>query len=150
MVITFFGHASLYGCDALKEKVKEVIREHISVTEKVTFYCGEYGDFDRVSAQACRELKKEYPQSETVFVTPYFASVQQKKIQYLMELKLYDATVYPPLEEVPLRFAISKRNEWMAEKADLVIAYVACSRGGAYKALQFARRKKKTVINLFE
>ena len=36
----------------------------------------------------------------------------------------YDSTVYPPLENVPHRFAISHRNRWMVENADVVVAYV--------------------------
>ena len=63
---------------------------------------------------------------------------------------LYDSIVYPPIEKTPPRFAISKRNEWMISKADLVIAYVSRTYGGAYQTLQFARRKKKRVINLAE
>lgn len=56
--------------------------------------------------------------------------------------------LYPPIEKVPLKFAISKRNNWMVENSDLVIAYVNHSFGGAYKTLQAAKRKKKRIINI--
>ena len=36
----------------------------------------------------------------------------------------------------------------MVEEADLVIAYVMYSWGGAVKTLEYAKRKKKTIINL--
>ena len=36
----------------------------------------------------------------------------------------------------------------MVEEADLVIAFVAYSWGGAAKTLEYAKRKKKTIINL--
>ena len=63
-------------------------------------------------------------------------------------MKLYDEIVYPELESVPWKFAISKRNEWMVEQADIVIAFVDHDWGGAATTLQYAKRKKKTIINL--
>ena len=68
----------------------------------------------------------------------------------LEDMHLYDSTVYPPLENVPLRFAILRRNEWMAQNADLVIAYVKYSHGGASKAMNFAIKNGKKVINIAE
>ena len=65
-----------------------------------------------------------------------------------MDKNLYDSTVYPPLENIPQKFAISKRNEWMINQADLIIAYVSHTYGGAYRSLEYARRKKKSIINL--
>ena len=38
----------------------------------------------------------------------------------------------------------------MVDEADLVIAYVMYSWGGAAKTLEYAKRKKKTIINLAE
>ena len=68
----------------------------------------------------------------------------------MLDRHLYDSSVYPPIENVPMRFAINKRNEWMINQADLVIAYVDHTFGGAYKTLQYAKRKKKQIINLAE
>ena len=51
-------------------------------------------------------------------------------------------------EHIPPRFAILKRNEWMIDNADLVIAYVDHRYGGAYKSLLFAQRRKKKIINI--
>ena len=58
----------------------------------------------------------------------------------------YDSTVYPPLESVPRRFAISRRNEWMVSESDVVVAYVIRGFGGAPRTLDYARRKKKPII----
>ena len=61
---------------------------------------------------------------------------------------IYDSIVYPPLEKVPFRFAISKRNEWMVDNADIIIGYVKNQYGGAYKILEYAKRQRKNIINL--
>ena len=48
------------------------------------------------------------------------------------------------------KFAITKRNEWMAEQADLILCYIERESGGAYKAVQYAKKLRKEVINLAE
>ena len=123
--------------------VKEQIRNNIIDVKPVTCYLGGYGDFDEICARACRELKQEYDDIEVVYVTPYISLSEQAKIKEMQSYGLCDTSIYPPTENVPLRFAISKRNEWMMTNADLIIAYVNRSYGGAYKSLQVAKRKKR-------
>ena len=85
---------------------------------------------------------------EIVFVTPYITLSQQRKIDELLKNKIYDFSVYPPIEKTPYRFAINKRNEWMIDNSDLIISYVKYNHGGAYNAIRHARKKKKRIINL--
>lgn len=150
MIVTFIGHRSLYGENNLSEKVKKVILENIPADDTVLFYCGEYGTFDRLCANVCRSLKEQFPNCKVVFITPYITESQQKKMQYLLDHHLYDFTLYPSLENVPFRYAIIRRNEWMVNEADLIIAYVENTFGGAYKTLSYAHSKKKRIINLAE
>ena len=148
MVITFVGHSLVSAQDKIKQEVKEQIKANMLKTEQSVFYNGGYGDFDNVCAIACKELKKECPDIEIVYISPYISPSEQEKIKELQRCGLCDATIYPPIEGVPLKFAISKRNEWMVTSADLIIAYVNHSFGGAYKSLQIAKRRKKKIINL--
>ena len=62
--------------------------------------------------------------------------------------KEYDEIIYPEIDSVPLKFAISKRNEWMVKQADYVIGYVCTHYGGAYKTLLYAHKHKKPYTNL--
>lgn len=144
MIITFAGHSTVFSCEQVKEAVKEQIKNNISSNEKTVFYLGGYGEFDSICACACNELKKEYS-IEVVYVTPY---INHSKIKEMQDVGLYDTSIYPPLENVPPKFAILKRNEWMIENANLVIAYVKNNYGGAYKTLNTAKRKKKKIINI--
>ena len=48
---------------------------------------------------------------------------------------------------VPRRFAISYRNRWMVESADVVVAYVLHDWGGAAKTLRYAKQKKKQIVS---
>lgn len=150
MIITFLGHRSLYNVGDLLERVQNTIVENVGPNDDTVFYCGGYGDFDNLCAKACRFIKEKRPNCEVVFVMPYIPDLQKEKRKSLMTSDLYDSTLYPPLENVPPKFAISKRNEWMVMQADLIIAYVEHSFGGAYKGLEYARRKKKRIVNLAE
>lgn len=41
-----------------------------------------------------------------------------------MDTSRYDSTTYPPLENVPPRCAVVRRNEWIVRKSDVVISGV--------------------------
>lgn len=63
---------------------------------------------------------------------------------------IYDAMIYlEGLENVPKRFAISRRNQWMAQNCDMSITYVNHNLGGAYQACKTAKRYAM-VFNLGE
>ena len=149
MIITFVGHATVAEADRVGRLVKEEIRRHRATGQDIICYLGGYGDFDEISARVCRDLKAEGDGLELVYVTPYRTPAEQEKIRAIREGGLYDATVYPPLERVPPRLAILKRNAWMVGAADLVIAYVRYTHGGAYRALREAVRQKKEIVNLY-
>ena len=150
MTIAFAGHSFISSNNMVKEMVKDQIRNNIIDNNLVTCYLGGYGNFDEICARACRELKQEYGTIEIVYVTPYISLSEQTKIKEMQCCGLFDTSIYPPIENVPPRFAILKRNEWMMTNADLIIAYVNHNYGGAYKSLQVAKRKKKKIINIYD
>ena len=148
MKITFAGHSVISSGKRIKESVKEQIRKIVAEEDFVTFYIGGYGEFDKICACACRELKEERDGIEVVYVAPYISLSEQEKIKEMQNSGLCDTSIYPPIENTPPKFAIIKRNEWMMLNADIVIAYVEREYGGAYRSLQIAKRKKKKIINI--
>jgi len=146
MVITFVGHST--GVPDLTEKIRSEILSRVSEGEPTVFYCGGYGEFDLLCARVCRGLKEVLPASETVLVTPYLSEARQRRDGELVASGLYDSVVYPPLEKVPPRLAILKRNEWMVDRADLIVAYVTLSFGGAARTLAYGKRKGKKIVSL--
>lgn len=138
MKITFCGHKDVFDRDAVESWLFDVCRELV-LQGAEEFYLGGYGGFDHLSANVLRELKKTHPQIRLILVFPYLNSS--------MLTEGYDETVYPPLESVPKRFAISRRNEWMVQECDTIVAYVTHGWGGAAKTLEYARRKKKRIIS---
>ena len=139
---TFFGHRIINKDikDLLTRQIDNLIAEHgVNV-----FYVGNNGQFDHLVAAVLRELKSRNPQISYSIVLAYL-SEREKEYNQLS----YTETIYPEgLEYTPPRFAISKRNQWMVQQSDYVIAYVEHSIGGAAQFTESARKKHKTVINL--
>ena len=148
MIISFIGHSFVTDQAKVKETVKNCMREIILTSDTCICYLGGYGEFDELCALACRELKAEGKNLQAVYVTPYLSESEQSKIKELERLGLYDLSVYPPIENVPKKYAILKRNEWMIRSADTVISYVTHTYGGAYRSLSIARRSKKNIIEI--
>ena len=145
MIITFCGHSNCLFSDEEKEKLKQLLIKEIRKNPTCKFYLGGYGDFDSLCLRTLRELKTDFPDIELLFITPYLDKNYSK-----LELAkyYYDDVIFPPIENVPRKFAILKRNEWMVDSADLVIAYVKYSWGGAAKTIEYAKRKKVPIINI--
>ena len=93
-----------------------------------------------MAAAAVRVAKVTHPQIRATLVIPY--------VDMRFDASLYDGSVYPPLENVPRRFAISRRNEWMVDEADVVVAYVKHGWGGAAATRDYAVRKQKRLLNV--
>ena len=147
MTITFCGHSNFSFDNTVKEKLRDLLLQEIRKNPTSKFYLGGYGDFDSLCLSILKGLKIQFPNIELLFITPYLDNNYSK----LETAKLYyDGIIYPPLENVPRRFCISKRNEWMISEADFVIAFVKYSWGGAAKTLEYAKRKKVGFFNLAE
>ena len=146
MKITFFGHADFLGSDK-EEKVVNLLQSVVKDGE-VEFLLGGYGGFDSFSRACCQKLKRYSNKIKCTFVTPYLGEYLENRKESLD--KLYDSIVYPPIENVFKKFAIIKRNQWMIDESDLIIVYVCRNYGGAYSALQYAKKKNKKIINLYD
>lgn len=136
MVVTFCGHRRLQDKDKVKAWLESTLAELIKQGAD-TFYLGGYGDFDNLSADVLRNLKRTNPNIRLAFIVPYLGRTGEG----------YDETIYPELENVPPRFAISKRNEWMVQKSDIVVTYITHTYGGAFQTFNFANRKRKKIIS---
>lgn len=62
----------------------------------------------------------------------------------------YDMIIYPNIENVPARFAISHRNRWMVDVSDFIIAYINHNYGGAYSMYAYAKKRSKEIFNIAE
>ncbi len=141
MKVTFAGHREIkFGNEeALKESLYKTITELIEGGAD-KFLLGGYGRFDMLCAYTVKSLKSKYPHIKSILVTPY--------INRQYDTLLYDESEYPPIENTPLKFAISERNKYMITVSDVVVCYVYKNYGGAYTSLKCAKRRKKQIVNL--
>ncbi|MBE6912588.1 MAG: DUF1273 domain-containing protein [Ruminococcaceae bacterium] len=137
---TFFGHRLMPNkvYHHIISSVEALICDH----GVDTFYVGNNGEFDRTVRRALKDLKEVYPEIKYYVVLAYMPRNDGED---------YSDSIYPEgLENVPKRFAISWRNEWMIKQSDYVIGYVDHPFGGAHNFFEKAKKKEKKVINIAE
>ena len=145
MRIAFFGHANSMLSDELKNKIMKYLNECIAESE-CEFLLGGYGNFDAYALRFGLELKKSNSAIKLTLVSPYIDwSYLKKQSDYVAST--YDYVIYPEIENVPKKYAISARNKWIVDASDIIVTYINHSYGGAYSAYLYATRKKKAVIN---
>ena len=137
MTVTFYGHSEVINQDDVRVWLHETVEKLIELGVDM-FLLGGYGAFDRMASSVVWKLKQEYPHIQSVLVKPY--------PDREMDESECDWTVYPGLENVPRKFAISHRNRYMVDKADYVVAYITHGWGGAAQTLEYAKQKKKSII----
>ena len=139
MICTFIGHKD--SPSSIKPELKATINNLISEGVK-TFYVGNNGNFDYMVQSILMEMKlKEYD-------IDFFVA-----ISYIGEKSIcanQQHTVYPyGLEKTPPRFAISKRNDWLVSKSQIIVVYVKNHFSNSHKWFQKAKKKGLRIINLF-
>lgn len=148
MTISFFGHSEICDTAELEKKLFFALKEVLN-DEPCELLFGGYGMFDSLAYRCCRKLIDDGNcyKLKFIFVTPYITESYLKN-QTSNKNLVFDEIVYPPIEKVPYKFAISARNRWIAEQSDTLITYVNRKCGGAYSACLHAKKRGKTLISL--
>ena len=135
---TFFGHRDCP--DSIRPKLRSVLINLIENQQADTFYVGRQGSFDALVYATLRELAAEYPHIRYAAVLERLSGKNTDD---------FTETLFPgAMENVPPRFAIDRRNNWMLQQADFVVVYVTHTWGGAAKFAGKAEKQGKNVINL--
>ena len=139
MTTAFFGHRDTPY--TIKEDLEQVISNLIKKENVKHFLVGNEGNFDHLVQGVLKEFSEK---DTTINYSVVLAYLPKKTTAPSIE-----QTIYPEgLETVPQRFAISKRNAWMLEKADIVIVYVTTPFGNSFQLMNRAKKKGKKVINM--
>ena len=137
-----FGHREVYQniSQSLETAVNNAIE--MGCTE---FLNGDMGAFDRQFYGAVKRAKARYPEIKITCVKPYLT----KELERYKEIYKSDFDeIVIPEESASAHFksAITKRNQWMIDKSDVVLIYTVREHGGAYTAKQYALKKNKEII----
>ena len=143
MIVTFLGHSDFRDNEICRQKLLNLFCEYIN-DQEADMYLGGYGCFDSFAYSCCNDYKKINSGIKLWLITPYLNS---KKFE--CDRRLYDGFLYPELEKIPQKFAITYRNRWMVDSADIIFAYITREWGGAYTSYKYALSKGKRLINLY-
>lgn len=133
--ISFIGHREVDDFFFVEDQVYSVVSDLIRTKEYVEFYVGRNGEFDTLVASVIKRAKRELGEhnSSLILVIPYSVSEMEAYENY------YDEVEHPQeLHNAHYKSAITKRNEWLVDKSDMLIAYVTHDYGGAAQCLKYA------------
>ena len=142
---TFFGHGDCP--DSIRPAVAKAIMQMVLQHKVDFFYVGNQGRFDQIVLSELRVLKS-LDEIKDLFnyavVLPYVPTKQPFYMRYLPE-----ETMLPEgIETVHPKYAIVKRNNWMLDHSEHVIAFVIHSWGGAAQYVSKARQKQKHILHI--
>lgn len=137
----FLGNATLWDSREVMEKIKLTAIDLIKNKGVDTFLVGTKGEFETLSHKMMEQIQCDYPDIKIMLVIAYERDLE--KVAYK-----FDDIYYPPQAEFGYRgWSIAKRNDWIIDQTDYVIAYNEYL-GRAYNYCKKAKRKGKIIIGL--
>ncbi len=136
----FTGHRSLgedFSAERLEDAILQMINEGIT-----TFFCGMAIGFDLLAAEIVLSIKEKNPQIKLIACIPceaqdkYYSKADQMRYHTLL-LTVDERVV---LSENYYRGCMQVRDDYMAKRADCMIAYCKKTEGGtAYTVRRFQK-----------
>ena len=145
---TFAGHRDLFLPDA-ERKIITALDSILESDDEFVFYTGGMGEFDSKCASAVRTVRHRFQEKRLrlVLVLPYMTNRVNTDKNYF-ETEYDDVMIPMDLADLYPKAAIRKRNRWMVDRSDILLACVYRDFGGAYDTMQYALHKGVKVINL--
>lgn len=108
------------------------------------FILGNRGNFDSYAATAIISLKQKYRDISLILLLAYHPGERPFELP-----DGFDTSFYPPLENVPRRYAIARANKYMIDTADSIICYVKYV-GNCRKLLEYVSRHRNKTNMIIE
>lgn len=141
----FFGHRNIIRENFIIKTIKPLIIEKIN-DNYLNFIVGTHGQFDLLVYEILKELKRTFKKITISRVFTNLSILNKEKNFYKENILLYD------IENIHYKKRIIYSNECMINDSDLIICYVNNQQknSGAKKSLNYAIKKNKLIINLFD
>ena len=139
----FLGNATLFNVKETADKIRQAVEDLISHKQVDTFLVGTKGEFENLSHKIMEQIQFDYPNIKIMLVIAYVKDLERCPYNF-------DDVYYPTEVELSnKRWSISRRNEWIIEQTDYIIA---CNQyqGRAYDYCRRAMRKGKEIIEIGE
>ena len=149
--VSFFGHRNVNQLNFAIEQLERIIPILLKTNEYVEFLVGDKGDFDLLVSATIKTAQKKYDygNSELVLVLPYFTADYRENIE---SYERYFDRVEICAESAGIHFkrTYQVRNQAVVDRSDMVICCIEHNSGGAFQAVQYAKKKNKKVVNLID
>lgn len=144
-----FGHKQIEITNKLKDKLYILFENLIKQKNVRYFYFGGFGEFDELCHSIISELKAKYKFINRIFCLSDPRHLNRNKRPTWIKDEDYENITYLYLDYDYWYTRIYYRNLEIINRSDYVIFYVnQCGSSGAYKALKYAEKKKKQIINI--
>ena len=137
----FTGHRFLekdFSQKALKRAIETLIKAGVN-----TFYNGMAIGFDLISAETVLKFKKKYPFIKLIACIPCYNQERgfsdKDKKRYVAILKKADEKIY--VSESYFSGCMQKRDRFMADRADVLLAYLKKETGGTAYTVRYFQKK---------
>ena len=143
--VVLFGHRDFNGHRALDARLYPLLCDLIRTKPFVEIYIGRNGEFDIYAATVVKRVQNAMGKANNEFICmlPY----PEKDMEYYEEY--YDNVMIPEcIGRTHPKGAITKRNRWMVEQADLILCCIEREKGGAWQTVKYAMSQNKKIINL--
>ena len=143
-----FGTNNMVITDTIKERLRQVFIDLLEKNYR-TFYFGGFSMFDDTCYKIICELKEQYPDIHRIFCVADPMWLRASKRPKWLNDETYEEIVYLDLDFDWWYQRIYFRNCEIINRSDFVVFYAPeNNRSGAYKALKYAKSKKKDYIDL--
>ena len=164
-ICCFIGHRNVEKTPELKERLINTIRRLITENGVNKFLFGSKSRFDDLCQEVVTELREEYPDIKRVYVRTYYPELGEPYIGYI--LRDFEDTYMPERIENAGVARYIERNKEMINASDFCVFYYDKEykpplrkqprgalftyqpKSGTRLAYEYAKQKKKEIINLY-
>ena len=139
--VAFLGNETLWNTQETADKIRQEIMDLITHKQVDTFLVGTKAEFETLSHKVMEQIQCDYPDIKIMLVIAYAQDLERCTYNF-------DDFYYPQKSELGYkRWGIAKRNEWIIEQTNYIIA---CNQyqGRAYNYCEKAKRKGKKIIEI--
>lgn len=148
-----FGHRNMTFTEQDEIDLYKLFEDFIVNKRVGIFNFGGFGDFDDLAHKVASKLKEKYPFIKRVYICEdyKFISRPHKRPKWLKD-EDYEEITYLDLNFDYWYTRIYYRNCEIIDRSDICVFCVdeTVEYSGAKKALEYAKRKKKEIINVLQ
>ncbi len=148
--MAFFGHRIVAESEQVKRLVYQILKEKTQQGYR-EILVGSHGEFDKIVLLECLKYKREIDESLKITLVLTTLSTIGKRKDKNSQNDLFETLIYE-IEQEYFKNRINFSNRKMIDDCELIVCYVDMNRGvsGAKKAVKYAIKKGKEIINLYK